>query len=139
MSTVAVFRWYWREPSVTHRSYAEAELANLGRTDDARFYASVYLVRDEMPKPDGRSLIDPDQRVGVRVYVGACHDEAVCRRLEFLASVEGAREAYSMIWRVLVEHPDHVKRFGDEWLAAAICRRANYRQRARDGYGALGF
>ena len=120
--TTATFRWVFRNPSLARRVYAEIELEDVGRVGDGRYYAAVYLVRDEMPRPARGVLIDPDQRTGMRVYVGACHDERACRRLAFLAAVEGTREAYTLIYDVLLEHPEPVRKFGDEWLIEMLDR-----------------
>lgn len=118
------FRWEFRSPTLTHRSYAEAELQTRGRRPaDDRWYVDVYLIRDDMAH-DHAALLDPERREGMRVYVGACQDEDACRTLAFLAPVEGMRHAYTLIHRVLRANPYKVARFGDEWLTEAFRDRA---------------
>lgn len=119
MATNFTFRWEFRQGNVRERSYAEAELEELGSVGDKNFLLTISLVRDEMALPSAdEPLLDPERRVGKRVYVGVVRsreDEKV-RQLAYMAPVEGHRMAYTMIFNVLRENVSAVEKFGDDWL-----------------------
>jgi hypothetical protein len=121
---IAAFRWEFRRQELVRRIYAEAELKNIGRPGDDRYMLTVYLVRDEMRKPGKGEIIDPAVRVGNRVHVGMVRDDEKVRLLAFLAPVEANRFAYTLIFNTLLENPDRVLEFGDEWLTDTMRKAA---------------
>lgn len=122
MSIRAVFRWEFTEQSVTHREYAEAELHQYGRPSDPRHMLQIYLVRDEMPQPREGDIIDPEVRVGKRVYVGSYTNPKQCRLLADLCAVAAQDYAYNFIYNTLQDNPDKVRRFGNDWLTDLMTR-----------------
>jgi hypothetical protein len=116
--TYTTFVWEFVS-ELRERLLAEAELKQVGRPGDHTWLLTVTLVRDVMAAPtEAEPLLDPENRVGKRVYVTTLRsreDDRV-RLLAYLAPVEGHRVAYTLIYEALRKHQDAVRKFGYEWL-----------------------
>jgi hypothetical protein len=122
---LAKFMWYFRQPSQIGGAWAEAELHESSSSHTGvAYHLVVYLVREEMVQPEGGEVIDPANRSCTRVYVGTVLDRHECRLLAHLGSAAASREAYPLIFDAVMNAPEAVERFGDEWLSQLYADRA---------------
>lgn len=109
---LCTYRWRFRNQHQANRAYAEAELRQPSGTNTVAYLLTVWLVRDEQNRPtdpDGKLVIDPEDRVGRRTYVGSIgpidHRDERLRVLAHLSPLVGREIAYQLIHDCIKEAP----------------------------------